>query len=220
MKNNYRVIIADDHVILRDGIKRIIEESPDLHVVGEASDGMELLRLLGGTKCDMVILDISMPILRGIEATREIKKSQPSVKILILTMHKKSDYIYNALAAGADGYLLKESTGDELNTAIETIREGGTYVSKALTRDLTDDLVQFSRGVLEPKRDQLTNREKEVLKLIAEGKTSKEIASLLFISIYTVNNHRANISKKLQMKKTADLVRYAIREGYVSGETA
>jgi DNA-binding NarL/FixJ family response regulator len=219
MKKQYRVILADDHVILREGIKRIIEESPDIQVIGEASDGLELLRLFNHARCDMVILDVSMPILRGIEATREIKKSQPSVKVLILTMHNKSDYIYNALAAGADGYLLKESSGDELKTAIETIRGGGTYVSKALTQDLTDDLVQFSRGAREPKRDQLTLREKEVLKLIVEGKTSSEIASLLFISIYTVNNHRANISKKLRIKKTADLVRYAIREGYISGES-
>ena len=219
MNKSYRVILADDHVILRDGIKRIIEESPEIQVVGEVSDGMELLRLLGSMRCDMVILDISMPVLRGIEATREIKRSQPDVKVVILTMHKKSDYIHNALGAGADGYLLKESTGDELNKAIETIRSGGTYISKALARELTDDLVKFSRGVREPKRKILTNREKEVLKLIAEGKSSKEIASLLFISIYTVNNHRANISKKLQLKKTADLVRYAIREGYISGET-
>jgi len=206
-------------VILRDGIRRIIEESPEMMVVGEASDGLELLKLLKAVRCDMAILDISMPNLRGIEATREIKKTQPNIKVLILTMHKKSDYIYNALAAGADGYLLKESTGDELFTAIETIRRGGTYVSNILTRELTDDLVQFSRGTRKPKPDQLTHREKEVLKLIAEGKTSKEIASLLFISIYTVNNHRANINKKLHLRKTADLVRYAIREGYLSGES-
>ena len=134
-------------------------------------------------------------------------------------MHKKSDYIYNALAAGADGYLLKESSGDELFSAIETIRAGDTYISESLTKELTGDLVQFSRGVRRPKPDQLTHREKEVLKLIAEGKTSREIASLLFISIYTVNNHRANIIKKLQLRKTADLVRYALREGYLSGET-
>lgn len=218
MENPYRIIIADDHVILRDGIKRIIEESPGLKVVGEASDGLELLGLLNRITADLVILDISMPNLRGIEATREIKKIHSPIKILILTMHKKKEYIYSALAAGADGYLLKESTGDELFNAIETIRGGETYVSKGVSGELTADLVQFSRGIGKPRLDPLTTREREVLKLIAEGKSSKEIAHMLFISIYTVNNHRANIIKKLNLKKTADLVRYAIHEGYISSE--
>ena len=215
----YRIILADDHVLLRNGIKLIIEESPEMKVVGEASDGLEVLQLVKRIPADMVILDISMPGLRGLEATREIIRLHPGIKILILTMHKKRDYIYNALAAGADGYLLKEATGNELLTAIQTIREGGTYVSNILSQELADDLVQFSRGVHKPKPSPLTVREEEVLKLIAEGKTSKEIASLLFISVYTVNNHRANIARKLHFKKTADFVRYAIREGYISSET-
>ena len=218
--SSYHIILADDHVILRDGIKRIIEEAADLKVAGEASDGLELLELLKKTTADMVILDISMPNLRGIEATCEIKQDYPNVKILILTMHKKKDYIYRALAAGADGYLLKEATGDELFTAINTIRSGGTYISSILSRELADDLVQFIREGKKPKPERLTLREIEVLKLIAEGKSSKEIAADLFISVYTVNNHRANISKKLKMKKTADMVRYAINQGYIAaGQT-
>jgi DNA-binding NarL/FixJ family response regulator len=216
MMNSYRIVLADDHVILRDGIKHIIQERPDLCVVGEASDGLELLRLLKRQATDMILLDISMKGLRGIEATREIKSSHPEIKIVILTMHKKRSYIQHALAAGADGYLLKESTGDELFDAITCVRSGGSYISKSLSKELTSQMLKVYRNGMKSQKGTLTVREKEILKLIAEGKSSKEIAELLFISIYTVNNHRANIIKKLKMKKTADLVKYAIQEGYTS----
>lgn len=216
MMISYRIVLADDHVILRDGVKHIIQERPDLRVVGEASDGLELLRLLKRQEADMILLDISMKGLRGIEATREIKSSHPEIKIVILTMHKKRSYIQHALAAGADGYLLKESTGDELFDAITCVRNGGSYISKSLSQDLTSEMLKVYRNGMKTHHETLTTREKEILKLIAEGKASKEIADLLFISIYTVNNHRANIIKKLKMKKTADLVKYAIQEGYTS----
>jgi DNA-binding NarL/FixJ family response regulator len=216
MMISYRIVLADDHVILRDGVKHIIQERPDLCVVGEASDGLELLRLLKRQEADMILLDISMKGLRGIEATREIKSSHPEIKIVILTMHKKRSYIQHALAAGADGYLLKESTGDELFDAITCVRNGGSYISKSLSQDLTSEMLKVYRNGMKTHHETLTTREKEILKLIAEGKASKEIADLLFISIYTVNNHRANIIKKLKMKKTADLVKYAIQEGYTS----
>jgi DNA-binding NarL/FixJ family response regulator len=212
-------VLADDHVLLRDGIKRIIEESQDLRIVAEASDGFELLRVLKQYDVDMVLLDISMPGLRGIEAAREIKISHPDIKVLILTMHKKKEYVRYAFSAGADGYLLKEATGDELFDAIGAIRNGENYVSNAFSKELTSELIQLYRSGGKLKAEVLTHREKEVLKLIAEGKSSKEIADLLFISIYTVNNHRAKIIKKLGLKKTADLVRYAIREGYVQSST-
>ena len=216
---SYNIVLADDHVLLRDGIKRIIEESQDLRIVAEASDGFELLRVLKQYDVDMVLLDISMPGLRGIEAAREIKISYPDIKVLILTMHKKKEYLRHAFSAGADGYLLKEATGDELFDAISTIRNGEDYVSSAFSKELTSELIQLYRSGGKLKAEVLTHREKEVLKLIAEGKSSKEIADLLFISIYTVNNHRAKIIKKLGLKKTADLVRYAIREGYVQSST-
>jgi DNA-binding NarL/FixJ family response regulator len=216
MMISYRIVLADDHVILRDGVKHIIQERPDLCVVGEASDGLELLRLLKRQEADMILLDISMKGLRGIEATREIKSSHPEIKIVILTMHKKRSYIQHALAAGADGYLLKESTGDELFDAITCVRNGGSYISKSLSQDLTSEMLKVYRNGMKTHHETLTTREKEILKLIAEGKASKEIADLLFISIYTVNNHRANIMKKLKRKKTADLVKYAIQEGYTS----
>ncbi len=216
---SYNIVLADDHVLLRDGIKRIIEESQDLRIVAEASDGFELLRVLKQYDVDMVLLDISMPGLRGIEAAREIKISHPDIKVLILTMHKKKEYVRHAFSAGADGYLLKEATGDELFDAIGAIRNGENYVSNAFSKELTSELIQLYRSGGKLKAEVLTHREKEVLKLIAEGKSSKEIADLLFISIYTVNNHRAKIIKKLGLKKTADLVRYAIREGYVQNST-
>ncbi|MGD9579666.1 MAG: response regulator [Syntrophorhabdus sp.] len=219
MMNSYRLVLADDHIILRDGIKHMVHEKPDLEVVGEASNGLELLRLLNRKEADMILLDISMPGMRGLEAAQKIRGSHPEIKILILTMHKKRSYIRNALAAGVDGYLLKEAaTGDELFEAITSVRKGGRYISKSLSGELTSEMITFYQGGREHSKEVLTTREKEVLKLVAEGRESKEIADLLCISIYTVNNHRANIIRKLGMRKTADLVKYAIQEGYISQE--
>lgn len=213
----YSVILADDHILVRQGLRRILEEMPGLEVVGEANDGLELLTLLGHLVPDMVILDIFMPNLRGIEAIYEIKKIRPEVKILILTMHKDKEYLYLALSAGAKGYLLKEDADKELFSAIEKVRQGKTYISPHFSEEIVDALVQVGRG--EAKNvfevDPLTPREREVLKLIAEGKSSKEIAQLLFISVPTVNNHRANIMEKLNLNKATDLVKYAIRKGYI-----
>lgn len=202
---------------MRQGLKRILEGAKDLEVVGEAGDGLELLDLLNHSNADMVILDVSMPRLRGIEAIHEIKTMRPGVSILMLTMHKDKEYLYLALSAGAKGYLLKEDADRDLFSAIEKIRQGKTYVSPNLSEELLDDLVQIGKG--EGKTsfeiDHLTTREREVVKLIAEGKSSKEIADLLCISARTVDNHRANIMEKLNLKKAADLVKYAIQKGYI-----
>ena len=212
----YHIVLADDHVILRQGLKRILGEATDLEVVGEAGDGLELLTLVNRLIPHMVILDISMPKLRGIEAIREIKMVHPDMKVLILTMHKDKEYLYQAISAGADGYLLKENTDTELFSAIETIRQGRVYVSPFLSEESKEDWLQIVRGKQNlPFAESLTTREKEVLKLIAEGKSSKEIGDLLFISARTVERHRANIMDKLNLKKTADLVKYAIQKGYV-----
>ena len=214
---SYEIVLADDHVLVRQGLRRIIEEREDLEVIGEANDGLELLTLLKERVPDMVILDIFMPNLRGIEAIQEIKKIHPDVKVLILTMHRDKEYLYLALSSGAKGYLLKEDADKELFSAIEKIRQGKTYISPYFSQDVIDDLVQIGRrdtkSVLEV--DSLTLREREVLKLIAEGKSSKEIANLLFISVFTVNNHRASIMEKLHLKKATDLVKYAIQKGYI-----
>jgi DNA-binding NarL/FixJ family response regulator len=202
--------------MLRRGIKKIIEASRGMVVVGEASDGLELLDLLKKITPDLVILDISMPNLRGVEATREIKMIYPGVEILILSMHKKKEYLYHAFSAGARGYLLKEDTDTELFSAIEKIRKGETYLSPVLSRELAGDLVEIFSGKAKLHSDPLTNREREVLKLLAEGKSSKEIADLLFISARTAQHHRASIMKKLKLRKTADLVKYAIAKGYTT----
>ncbi|RZB35358.1 MAG: hypothetical protein SRB2_03156 [Desulfobacteraceae bacterium Eth-SRB2] len=214
--NAYRILLADDHVMLRNGIKKIIEESDDMEVVAETGDGLELLNLLKSINPHMIILDISMPNLRGIEAAHEIKMVYPEIKIVILTMHKKKEYLYHALSAGADGYLLKEDTGEELLTAITKIRRGGICLSPILSEELTEELIRFYRNGRKPLDDPLTIREKEILKLIAEDKSSKEIANLLFISVRTVGHHRASIMKKLNVNKIAGLVKYAIQKGYTS----
>jgi DNA-binding NarL/FixJ family response regulator len=213
----YRIILADDHVLLRTGLKGIIESMAGLKVVGEAGDGLELLNLLRTITPDLVILDISMPNLRGIEAVSRIRSQYPGVKVLILTMHKDRTYLHQAITAGAAGYLLKEDADPDLFAAIEKIRQGKIYVSPHLAEDMLDDWAGMRRGEvnssLQP--DVLTSREKEVLKLIAEGRSSKEIADLLFISVRTVERHRANIMDKLQIRKIADLVKYAIQNGYI-----
>jgi DNA-binding NarL/FixJ family response regulator len=214
MVKSYHIVLADDHKMFRLGVKKIINETDDLEVLGEVDDGLQLVELLKKTKPQMVILDISMPNLRGIEATREIKLIDPTVKILILTMHKNKEYLYHCFAAGAEGYLLKEDTDTELFSAIETIRRGGTYISPGLSMLLADDLAKIYTGTQRPPLERLTIREREVLTLIAEGKSRKEIADILFISVHTVGHHRANIMKKLNLKKTAELVRYAVRKGY------
>ena len=213
----YRIALADDHVLVRQGFKRILEGVGDLEVIGEANDGIELLNLLSQVTPDMVILDIFMPNLRGIEAIHEIKKIHPDVKVLILTMHKDKEYLYLSLSAGAKGYLLKEDADKELFSAIEKVRQGKTYISPFFSEEVVDDLVQIGRGDAKTifETDPLTPREREVLKLVAEGKSSKEIALLLFISVSTVNNHRASIMEKLNLNKATDLVKYAIRKGYV-----
>ena len=214
--NAYGILLADDHVMIRNGIKKIIEESDDMEVVAETGDGLELLNLLKNINPHMIILDISMPNMRGIEAAHEIKMVYPEIKIVILTMHKKKEYLYHALSAGAHGYLLKEDTGEELLTAITKIRQGGIYLSPILSEELTEEVIGFYRNGRKLLDDPLTTREKEVLKLISEEKSSKEIANLLFISARTVGHHRASIMKKLNINKIAGLVKYAIQKGYTS----
>ncbi len=213
----YRIVLADDHVMVRQGLRRIVEGAGDLRVVGEAGDGLELVELVSRTCPDMAILDISMPRLRGIEAISEIRAMRPDTVVLVLTMHKDKEYLYLALSSGAKGYLLKEDADRELFVAIEKIRQGKTYVSPYFSEQLIGELVQIGRqegkGAFEV--DPLTTREREVVKLIAEGRSSKEIADLLFISVRTVDNHRANIMEKLDLKKSTDLVKYAIQKGYI-----
>jgi DNA-binding NarL/FixJ family response regulator len=211
----YRIILAEDHALVRQGIKRIIEDiNEGLEVVHEAGNGRQLLEALKTVPADLVVLDISMPLMSGIEAIREIKRAFPQVKILVLTMHKKKEYLNDALSAGANGYLLKEDAARELVTAIDTIRRGDIYVSPLLTSELAHLYLQTRRETVPSAEDHLTPREIEILTLIAEGKSSKEIAEKLFLSFRTIQNHRTKIMRKLRLRKSADLVKYAIRKGY------
>lgn len=214
---SYRIYLADDHAMVREGIKLVLAQRPDYEIAGEASDGLELLAMLKrGTPPDAIILDISMPKLRGIEAIRDIKSISPETKVLVLTMHKDEDSLRQAFVAGANGYLLKEDVAKALFAALESIRKGEIFVSELLGVELKDAWVRIfreNRGI--PDMDVLTAREIEVLKLIAEGKSNREIAELLFISARTVDHHRARIMEKLRLKGTAELTKYAIKRGYV-----
>ena len=210
--DKYQIILADDHILFCEGLKRVIEESPDLKVVGVVHDGFQLLDTVKKIDAHLAIVDISMPSLSGIEAIVQLKANRPQLKILIITMHKDKTYVYRATKAGADGYLLKEDANIELFKAIKMIRKGNTYISPILLREFSGDFMDIYRGDRKLTEGLLTLREKEVLRLIVEGKTSKEIADLLFISPRTMENHRAKIMKKLGVKKSVELVRYAIQE--------
>lgn len=203
------IMLADDHTMFREGVKRIIEETSTLKVVGEANDGLELLRLLKARLPELVLLDISMPHLRGLEATREIKKLYPRVKVIFLTMHRSKEFIQQALEAGAEGFLLKEDADFELLRAIEAVREGKKFISPLLATEMADLALRDKPADTDP----LTIREKTIVKLLAEGKTPKEIAELLYISVFTVRRHRDNIMRKLNLKRLADLIRYALSRG-------
>jgi len=218
--NDYTIFLADDHILMREGVRNLIQGVKGLKVIGETGDGAELMRLLKKKLPHMVILDISMPGLRGIEAAREIRSHYPEVNILILSMHKNQEFLAMALEAGVDGYILKEDTSEELLRAISLIRNGRTYLSAKMAELFSADLIGICRGNSKNKNhsDILTHRERQVLKLIAEGHTDKQISELLFISFRTVQRHRFNIREKLQLKHTADLVRYAMAHGYINHE--
>lgn len=211
--NSYTVVLADDHVMFREGIRKIIERIEGVAVSGEVDDGIQLLEHLKNSQPDLVILDISMPNLRGLEAIREIKKLYPRVKIVVLTMHRKKEFIRQALVDGADGFLLKEDPGGQLIRAMEAVRKGEKFLSPLISGDL------ISLALADEQADQLTIREREVLKLLAEGKKNQEIADILFISPNTVRRHRYNIMEKLNLKNTAELVKYAIDQNYLPGHS-
>ena len=202
--SGYRIVLADDHALIREGLRRLIEDDAGLEVVGEAGDGLELLSLVEALAPDLVIVDISMPNLRGIEAARRIKSRHPAVKVLILSMYR--EYQHQAIAAGADGYLLKEDAPRELFSAIASVRQGRSFLSTKLSE---------GERCLPAQVEVLSVREREVLKLIVAGKPNKEMAEELFISVRTVESHRAAIIAKLKVKSATELVRCAIQNGYL-----
>ena len=211
-----RVLLGDDHTVLRQGLRKILEDRREWRVVAEAGNGRDAVREAIELSPDVAVLDIGMPLLNGIEATRQIVRRAPGVRILILSMHSDQAYVTQAVQAGARGYLLKESAGSELIAAITAVAAGKTFFSPAVAQVVFDDYVRSlaERGITD-RYDALSEREREVLQLVAEGKSSKEIADVLSISPATVETHRTHLLQKLGLRNTAEVVRYAARRGIV-----
>lgn len=208
------ILLADDHQIVRQGLRQILEVQDDLRVLGEAADGYAAVDLCERLRPDIILMDIWMPHLSGVDATRRIKKSVVETKVLILSMHKARTYVEQVLRAGASGYLLKDMGASEVVSAIRAVRDGQCYLSPSITQQVLDALAK--PGSAETPADVLTDREREVLQNIAEGLSSKEIAGLLGVSLKTIEAHRANLMDKLGIHKVSGLVRFAIREGLVA----
>lgn len=215
--NPVRIFLADDHAILRSGLRLLLQREPDFEVVGEASDGRATIETLSQACADVVIMDVAMPGLNGIEATSQVLKHCPSLAVIMLSMHSDESYVHRCLRAGARGYVLKEAAETELITAIRAVIAGKSYFSPKVTRLLRQDHVEWlQRAGIADAYDLLTPREREVLQLIGEGNSNKEIASRLFLSVFTVETHRKNIIDKLNLHGTADLILYAVRKGIVT----
>lgn len=212
-----QILVADDHGIIRTGLKLLLDRVPDMQVVGEASDGREAVRLASELQPDIVVIDIGMPLLNGIDATTQILRENPKTAVIILSMHADESYVMRALNAGAKGYLLKDSADDDLPKAVSTVAQGKPYFSPVIAETLLEDYVRLMRehGV-QDSYELLTEREREVLQLLAEGKSNKEVASVLGLSPYTVESHRNNLMQKLNLHNTADIVLYAVRKAIIS----
>ena len=212
-----RILLADDHNVMRRGLRFLLETQPEFSVVGEASDGRQAVEQAEAVLPDVVVLDIAMPNLSGIEATQRIVSLLPSTSVVILSMHSDEGYVLRALKAGAKGYLLKDSVESDLIEAIKTVTQGKTFFSPEISKMLVEDYVREikSRG-FEDSYELLTSREREILQLLAEGKTNKEIAGLLNLSVHTVESHRRNLHDKLRFHNFADLVLYAVRKRVIS----
>jgi two-component system response regulator NreC len=211
-----RVLIADDHAIVREGVRMILEREEDLQVVGEAADGQQALALVETLKPDVVIMDISMPGMGGIEATHRLKERHPGVAVLALTMHEDESYVFQLLRAGASGYVLKRAAASDLVQAVRAAARGEAFLYPSVARKVVEDYLQrVTAGEERDRYDGLTPREKEILTLIAQGLSNQQIADKLFISIKTVQTHRAHILEKLGLHDRTELVRYAIRKGLI-----
>jgi len=206
-----RILLADDHPVVRRGFQMILAEQSDMEIVGEAGNGREALELAAKLKPDVVVMDVAMPELNGIEATRRMAENAPHARVLALSMHKDSVYVREILRAGARGYLLKDSVAADLVSAVRAIAAGEGYLSPAVSDAVLDD---YRRHVTNP-IDLLTSREREVLQMLAEGKTNKEIAGILNLSVYTVDAHRGRIMEKLNVHSINELVRFAVRNGLI-----
>jgi two-component system response regulator NreC len=211
-----RILLADDHTLVRQGLRKVLEERPDWEVVAEAGDGREAVRLAEQFKPDICILDVAMPLLNGVEATRQIARRVPTARILVLSMYSDEAYVAQILQAGAAGYILKDSADVDLIQAVSEVARGKSFFSPRIARVMLDDYVRqrADKGIAD-RFDSLSDREREVFQLIAEGKVNKEIAALLSISLSTVETHRARIMEKLDLHSAAEIVLYAVRRGVI-----
>jgi two-component system response regulator NreC len=212
-----RILLADDHIVMRNGLRLLLERQPHLQVVGEAADGRQAVALCESANPDVVIMDIAMPNLNGIEAARQIVNRNPRTAIAILSMHSDESYVIRALKAGARAYLLKDSAEADLLAAVRALTEGKSFFSPAISKILVEDYMRQleSRGA-EDTYELLTNREREILQLLAEGRTNKEVANMLNLSLYTVETHRTHILQKLNLHSVPELILYAVRKGIIA----
>jgi len=213
-----RILLADDHSLVRASLRSLLTDNPGIEVVAEASDGRQALELVGQHRPDLVLMDISMPGLNGLEATRQIVKAHPNVRVIVLSMHASDQHVLRALRAGASGYVLKGSLPRELELAIESVARGEIFLSPAISRHVIEVYLSQTAGKGDDALQHLTTRQREILQLIAEGKSSKQIAQLLKASVKTIESHRASLMERLDIHDVAGLVRYAIRLGLVSPE--
>jgi two-component system response regulator NreC len=212
-----RIILADDHAVMRTGLRLVLERQQDFEVVGEASDGREAVAMAQKLLPNVLVMDIGMPNLNGIEAARQVASAAPQISVVILSMHSDESYVLRALKAGAKAYLLKESAESDLIAAIRAVYSGKAFFSPAVSRMLVEDYVrQLQDREIEDSYELLTTREREILQLIAEGKSNKEIAAILNLSLYTVETHRGNLMEKLGLHTVPELILYAVRKGVIS----
>lgn len=213
---NTTVVVVDDHKIMRDGLRNILENESNIEIIGEADNGRDAVKLILDKKPDIAIMDIGMPEMNGVEATRQIIKESADVKIIALSMHYDMQFVQGMIKAGAKGYLLKDCAGAELITAIKAVSQDNTYICQEITNSLIDDFSKAQSVEYVGDESVLTNRENEILQLLTEGKTTKQIAQDLFISVKTVEAHRTNIMHKLDIRNLPELTKYAIRKGITS----
>jgi DNA-binding NarL/FixJ family response regulator len=216
-KKPYRIVIAEDHRILREGLRFLLSSNPDLEIVGEAEDGRSAIRCIDELRPDLVLMDLSMPKMNGLDAIAEVKNQCPDTKVLVLTVHKAEEYVFESLKAGADGYLLKDATHAELMLAVESVLDGKPYLSPGISGKLVAAYLEGRKPLRsELSWDVLTRRERQVLKLVGEGHKNKEIADYLCVSVKTVEKHRANLMKKLDLHSASALTAYAMEKGLIT----